>query len=136
MADAPPPDRRTVLVVDDEPAVRLVVTRLLSEAGYQVFTARSAPEALRVLGTGAPVHVVLSDLRMPQMTGAELATLVEHIRPTTRVLLMAAYPSEDPLAWPVVVKPFAEGQLELEIRRVLDGPDAHAASGEQTGCVE
>jgi two-component system, cell cycle response regulator CpdR len=114
-------ERRTVLVVDDEPAVRAVVGRLLLEAGYRVVLARSGGEALdamQKLRNG--VDLLLSDLRMPQMDGVRLATEVRRIQPDASVLLMAAYPSEDPLQWPVVLKPFATGQLEAEVSRVLD----------------
>jgi hypothetical protein len=57
---------------------------------------------------------------MPHMDGVRLATEVCRIRPDAGVLLMAAYPSEDPLQWPVLVKPFANGELESEVGRVLD----------------
>lgn len=45
---------------------------------------------------------------------------------------MAAYPSDDPLVWPVLVKPFLPGVLEAEIRRALEGPDARGGSGDYT----
>jgi CheY-like chemotaxis protein len=109
----------TVLVVDDEPSVRFLVARVLTEAGYRVVTAMSGPEALQTLRASGPVHVLLSDLRMPTMSGVQLATEVQLLHPATRVLLMAAYPAEDLLAWPVVVKPFTEGQLATEIRLLL-----------------
>jgi CheY-like chemotaxis protein len=112
-------DPPTVLVVDDEPSVRMLVGRMLTEAGYRVLTAMNGPDALQTLRTSGPVQVLLSDLRMPQMTGVQLATEVRQLLPAARVLLMAAFPSEDPLAWPVVVKPFPPGLLETEIRRIL-----------------
>jgi len=126
----------TVLVVDDEPAVRHVITRLLSEAGYRVLTAMSGPEALDRLQEAGPIQVLLTDLRMPTMNGVQLALRVLHLWPGTRVVIMAAYPSEDPLAWPVLIKPFPLGELEGEIRRALGGPDARGGSGDYAARVE
>lgn len=110
-----------MLVVDDEPVVRAIVSRLLTEAGYRVLTAMSGPDALQTLRTSGPVQVLLTDLRMPQMTGIELATDVRQLMPTARVRLMVAFPSEGPLEWPVVVKPFPPGVLVAEIRRAVHG---------------
>jgi CheY-like chemotaxis protein len=70
---AVPADGATVLVVDDEPFVRAIVSRLLTEAGYRVLTAMSGPDALQTLRTSGPVQVLLTDLRMPQMTGSSLS---------------------------------------------------------------
>jgi CheY-like chemotaxis protein len=117
----PAGDDVTVLVVDDEPVVRAIVSRLLTEAGYRVLTAMSGPDALQTLRTSGPVQVLLTDLRMPQMTGIELATDVRQLMPTARVRLMVAFPSEGPLEWPVVVKPFPPGVLVAEIRRAVHG---------------
>jgi CheY-like chemotaxis protein len=121
----------TVLVVDDEPAVRLLVERVLTEAGYRVLTAMGGAEAIELLGRVGAVDLLLVDLRMPVMSGAQLARRVEQLHPEIRVLVMAAYPSdsEDPLAWRVIVKPFPPDLLENEIRRALDGPDARSGSG-------
>jgi CheY-like chemotaxis protein len=128
MANAHPP-APTILVVDDEPAVRLLVERTLREAGFQVLTAMGGWEALEVLDRGGAVDLLLADLRMPVMSGAQLALKVMQLRPEVRVLIMAAYPSE-PLGWRVITKPFPPDLLEAEIRRALDGPSARAASGE------
>lgn len=120
----------TVLVVDDEPAVRLLVERVLIEAGYQVTSAMSGPEALELLGRGGAVDLLLADLRMPVMSGTQLALKVMQLRPEVRVLIMAASPSEGPFDWRVITKPFPPEGLEAEIRRALDGPSARAGSGE------
>jgi CheY-like chemotaxis protein len=126
----------TILVVDDEPAVRIVITRLLLEAGYRVLSAMSGPEALDRLQEAGPIQVLLTDLRMPTMNGVQLALRVLHLCPGTRVVIMAAYPSDDPLAWPVLIKPFPLSVLEAEIRRALDGPDARGGSGDHAARVE
>jgi CheY-like chemotaxis protein len=123
----------TVLVVDDEPAVRLLVERVLIDAGYQVISAMSGPEALELLERGGAVDLLLADLRMPVMSGTQLALKVMQLRPEVRVLLMAAYPSEGPFDWRLITKPFPPEALEAEIRRALDGPSARAGSGEFPG---
>ena len=120
----------TILVVDDEPAVRLLVERVLVEAGFQVLTAMGGAEALELLERGGAVDLLLADLRMPIMSGTQLARRVEELRPDVRVVIMAAYPAEDSLAWQVIVKPFPPDVLETEIRRALDAPSARASSGE------
>jgi CheY-like chemotaxis protein len=119
----------TILVVDDEPAVRLLVQRVLVEAGYQVHLAMGGAEALEVLERVGVVDLLLADLRMPVMSGTQLARKVEQLRPDIRVLIMAAYPSDDHLVWGVIAKPFPPEVLETEIRRALEGPSARAGSG-------
>jgi hypothetical protein len=64
------------------------------------------------------------------MSGTQLALKAMQLRPEVRVLIMAAYPAEDPIAWRIITKPFPPVVLEAEIRRVLEGPSARAASGE------
>lgn len=120
----------TVLVVDDEPAVRLLVERVLVEAGYRVLTAMGGAEALELLEQAGTVDLLLADLRMPVMSGTQLARKVAQSHPDIRVMIMAAYPSEDPMAWRVIMKPFPPDLLENEIRRTLEGPSARASSGE------
>lgn len=127
---SPAPPGPTVLVVDDEPAVRLLVERLLVEAGFRVLTAMGGVEALELLEQAGPVDVLLADLRMPIMSGTQLAGKVALRHPDIRVLIMAAYPSEDPMGWRVIMKPFPPDVLENEIRRTLEGPSARAGSGE------
>jgi DNA-binding NtrC family response regulator len=120
----------TVLVVDDEPAVRLLVERVLLDAGFHVLSAPGSAAALALLQREATVDVLLTDLRMPEMSGIQLALKVQQLRPDVRVLLMAAYPAEDAIDWRIITKPFPPELLEGEIRRALEGPSARAASGE------
>jgi CheY-like chemotaxis protein len=129
MANDPPP-APTILVVDDEPAVRALVERVLRDAGFQVLSATGSAAALALLERGGTVDLLLADLRMPVMSGTQLALKAMQLRPEVRVLIMAAYPAEDPIAWRIITKPFPPEVLEAEIRRVLEGPSARAASGE------
>jgi CheY-like chemotaxis protein len=119
-----------VLVVDDEPVVRTMVARLLTDAGFRVLTAMSGWEALERLKGSGTIQVLLTDLRMPLMSGVQLAEQVRDRYPDCRVVVMAAYPSDEVLVWPVVVKPFPAGVLEAEIRRAVMAPDARTSRAE------
>ena len=89
------PGTQTILVVDDVDAVRQVAYRLLSEAGYRVFEAASAVEALEVLGTAtAGVNLVMVDVVMPEVNGVDLVRLIHAQWPTVPILFMSAYPAE------------------------------------------
>ena len=79
-----------VLVVDDEPQIGSALRRLLRREGFQVEVAQSGEEALRLL-EGFPADVVLSDFRMPGMTGAELFRVVKRTHPLTLRLIISGY---------------------------------------------
>src|ERR1700722_6942909 len=82
----------TVLLVEDEPALREVTRRILQGAGYQVILAENGPEALQASDqhTGQ-IDLLLSDVIMPQMPGPELARQLLAQRPSIRVLLMSGF---------------------------------------------
>ena len=119
----------TVLLVEDEDAVRLLASRVLAEQGYTVLEARNGREALGVLDR--PEHgiqLVLTDVVMPDMGGVELA---EHVRaratPTCAIVYMSGYTEGDKLQpavrnspYPFLQKPFSPGSLAVRIREALD----------------
>lgn len=80
----------TVLLVDDEPNILSALNRLLRREGYRVLTAGSADEALAILAR-EPVDVVISDQRMPQMTGTELLARVKTLHPRTVRMILSGY---------------------------------------------
>ena len=89
------PGARTILVVDDAAIVRRLAFRLLSEAGYRVFEAGGASEALEVLSMArGRVELVLVDVVMPEVNGVDLARLVHEDAPTLPVVFMSAFPAE------------------------------------------
>jgi two-component system cell cycle sensor histidine kinase/response regulator CckA len=98
--ESDPPARRdltgvgTVLLVEDEDAVRLFGSRALKNQGYNVIEARSAETALEALRVTPQVDVLVTDVVMPGMDGATLARLVRQERPAIQVILMSGY-SED-----------------------------------------
>src|SRR5690348_13298450 len=82
--------RPTILVVDDEPEVLLSVHDLL-RMDYRVLTCQRGAEAVEILGSGREVHVVLSDQRMPGMSGVEVLEAAKGLQPDATRLLVTAY---------------------------------------------
>ena len=118
----------TVLVVDDEPAVRIVTKRILQRSGYAVLEAAGGGEALDTLREHpGPIHLLLTDVIMPEMNGRDVAQRVRAQRPGIRVVYMSAYSPEaiahDGLldeGAAFVRKPFESGLLLQTVRRTLD----------------
>ncbi|HEX6964672.1 MAG TPA: PAS domain S-box protein [Gemmatimonadaceae bacterium] len=117
----------TVLLVEDEEAVRTIARRVLERAGYQVLTARHGADALHVLeATDARVDVLLSDVVMPEMGGVELAALATARVPDLRVVLMSGYADtdvgvigKDGVVAAFVAKPFTAESLVETVREVV-----------------
>ena len=118
----------TVLVVEDEEAVRKLAVESLERGGYRVINAGSGDEALRIAEAfDGPIHVLLTDVVMPGMKGPELATRMRAARPAIRVLLMSGYAADvvtkDDLAEATLLaKPFSPTALTRAVRRILDEP--------------
>ena len=127
--DALPGGSETILVVEDEAAVRLLVRTSLRRAGYQVFEAEDASAALRVWDERAGrIDLLLSDMVMPGgMSGAELAQRLRQQNPALKVIVASGYSrrtdTSDPFGAGVehLPKPFDVTTLARAVRRVLDG---------------
>ena len=126
---APEHGRETILLVEDEPAVRGLVHETLRLHGYTVLEARHGIEALMTVAkyTG-PIHLLLTDVVMPQMSGPEVAEKLHSIRPETKVLYMSGYPDHPVFeqggvsrATSFLPKPFTPNVLAKKVRDVLDG---------------
>ncbi|MGE5699732.1 MAG: PAS domain S-box protein [Deltaproteobacteria bacterium] len=123
-----PHGRETVLVVEDEAAVRALVRDILEGSGYTVLTASDGEDAQKVgRGHRAPIHLIVTDVVMPKMGGREAAlSLAPHL-PGVKVLYMSGYTNEtivrqgvlDP-GIPFLEKPFTPDALLRKVRRVLD----------------
>jgi two-component system cell cycle sensor histidine kinase/response regulator CckA len=123
-----PPGGYTVLVVDDEEAVRRLACRMLTWTGYQALEARHGREALATIeeheGT---VHLVLTDIKMPGMNGRELGRHVEERWPGKPILYMSGFASEVfrggllEHGAPFIAKPFTQDELALKVRALLEG---------------
>lgn len=111
--DLPVP-KTTVLVVDDEEAVRSLVVRILTDAGYQVLTAADGYEALQLLVRVDQVDLLLTDLRMPGMNGEQLARCASQLSPAPRFLFVSGFfhsGTDSRLPGPVLSKPFSRADL-------------------------
>jgi two-component system, cell cycle sensor histidine kinase and response regulator CckA len=119
----------TVLLVEDEPALRALTKRVLSSAGYTVLDAGTGEEALAVIrGHDGPIHLMLTDVVMPGMNGRELATRVAALRPDVKVLFASGYTDDAIFRHGVlddgsnfISKPYAPAELRRKVREVL-GP--------------
>ncbi len=111
----------TILVVDDEEVMRSVVRDMLESDGYSILDTGDPQDALRI-ACEQPIHLLLSDVVMPVMKGPELATKVLAARPSTKVLLMSAYPMSEVAASgrAFLSKPFSMQGLNDKVRQVLE----------------
>ena len=115
-------DGLRVLVVDDEPMVRTVTTKLLGLRGHAVQAVDGGPSALEVLAGDDGFDVVVTDLSMPDMSGRELAAAIRHRHPGLPVLLLTGdTDAESADVDGVVKKPFELDDLDAEVRRVAAG---------------
>ena len=133
VVEHPPRERaaagtETILLVEDEAAVRELAARLLRRAGFQVLPAAHGGEALLICERHpGPIHLLLTDVVMPEMSGRELAERVVVARPETRVLFMSGYPDDDIVRHGVthhlaalIGKPLDAASLTRKVREVLD----------------
>lgn len=115
--------RETILLVEDEPAVRQLFSLALTRAGYRVHEARNGQEALKVFEQhGDTVDLLLTDMRMPYMGGAELARQLRSRRQSLRLLCISGYSGGAELEFSeeFLAKPFSRDQLLTKVREVLD----------------
>jgi two-component system cell cycle sensor histidine kinase/response regulator CckA len=132
----PGPDRPAhVLVVEDDDAVRALAVRILSRAEYRVTSAASGREAFELIaGLDGEVDLVLSDLRMDDVSGPELDERIRRVWPTLRTLFMSGYPEDHRSTGPdapgaaegarplrVIGKPFTVDELLREVEEALRG---------------
>jgi len=119
----------TVLVAEDEEAVRELTRRILASAGYRVLTAANAGEALLLCEQqGGAVDLLLTDVVMPKMSGKQLADRLGGICPRLKILFMSGYTDNaivhhgalDP-GTHFIGKPFSAAELTRKVREVLDG---------------
>ena len=116
----------SVLVVDDEPAVRRFASRVLREAGYAVEEAADGMDALKLIRSGVvSLGAVVSDIVMPRMNGVELLQSLSLERPRLPVILMSGYGADQlsrrGIVSPcgVLAKPVPPEALLAEVRRCL-----------------
>jgi two-component system cell cycle sensor histidine kinase/response regulator CckA len=120
----------TVLVVEDQDGIRDIVRVSLARNGYKVLIAVDGNEALRIASSYLdPIHLLVTDLVMPNIGGRELAQLLTPQRPAMKVLFMSGYSEHSALdiedtgsSTAILQKPFSLDALARNVRRVLDEP--------------
>jgi len=110
----------TVLVVEDDRALRTLMVRTLTEKGYRAVEASDGIEALEKLATDSDIELVVTDIVMPRMNGVELAQeLAASVR--ARLLFVSAYGKEyTELPASLLEKPFSQAALIAEVERLLE----------------
>jgi len=118
--------KERILVVDDSDTTLEVLQRNLVSADYRVFTARGVPEAIEVL-KGIQIDLVVTDLKMPKVSGLDLVRHVRENFKDTEVMMITGYPSIEGAVTAVkngaeefIAKPFTEKELLSAVRRALD----------------
>jgi len=119
-------DGETVLIVEDDPAVRVLVSAVLSELGYAFVEAADANGAVPILESGQRIDLLISDVGLPGMNGRQLAEIGRQVRPDLRVLFITGYAEHaavrggflDP-GMQMITKPFTFDLLTAKVREMI-----------------
>jgi two-component system, cell cycle sensor histidine kinase and response regulator CckA len=126
----------TILVVDDNEAVLQVVVTILVRARFRVLSAANGPDALRLAAqTEGRIHLLLSDVDMPLMSGPDLGEELKKLRPGIHVMLMSGGANGELLVlnygWAFIQKPFVPVKLVQMIQEVLHSPNRSQLGGHE-----
>jgi CheY-like chemotaxis protein len=108
-----------LMVVDDDPEVRVVVSEFLEDFGYQVIQANSAVQALEILAGTPDLRMIITDIRMPDMSGIELANLATERQSDLKIILISGYFVSQSVERRFLRKPFRMRELEAAVREEL-----------------
>jgi excisionase family DNA binding protein len=124
----------TILVVDDEDAIRELMVTALATKTRQVLTAGSGEEALAIVKSGPRLDLVVLDLAMPGMNGVDTFRAIHSLRPALPVMIVTGYPDSDLMAQALAIGPFAMiskpvdlAQIQTAVHRIVgssNGPTA------------
>ncbi|RUQ46403.1 response regulator, partial [Corynebacterium pseudodiphtheriticum] len=117
----------TVLIVEDDPAVRVLVSTVLKELGYAYVEAADAPSALPIIESEQRIDLMISDVGLPGMNGRQLAEIGRQIRPELKVLFITGYAEHaavrggflDP-GMQLITKPFTFDMLTAKVREMIN----------------
>jgi two-component system, cell cycle sensor histidine kinase and response regulator CckA len=115
--------QETILLVEDEPAVRQLFVTALERAGYRVLEARNGDEAVKLFEQhGHTIDLLLTDMRMPYMGGAELARALRERRHDLKMIGISGYGSSvaSSVSGDFLAKPFSRDEMLKKVREVLD----------------
>ena len=107
----------TILLVEDEPAIRRLMAIELEGAGYRIVEARNGKEALTAFGPD--VDLLLTDMRLPFLEGAQVIERLRARRRTLKVLAFSGYPLNAPEGVPFLSKPFKRDESLRAVRQAL-----------------
>ena len=119
----------TVLVVDDEPLIRMIASERLEELGYTVLEAGDGPSALKILSSGRPIDLLITDVGLPKgMNGRQLADAARISRPDLEVLFITGYAENAVLnhghlgrGMHVMTKPFQMDTFARRVKELISG---------------
>ena len=119
----------SVLIIDDEEGIRLLVADVLAEAGYRVLTAPDGPAGLKILQTDARIDLLITDVGLPGgVNGRQVADAARITRPTLKVLFITGYAENAVVGnghldagMQVITKPFAMSTLGVRVREIIEG---------------
>ena len=118
-----------ILLVEDHPQLRLILSESLRDRGFEVVTANSGDDALAMLERGLAPKLVFTDIRMPgALNGLQLAQWIRKNRPTVRVLLQTGFTHESTDSFAVLRKPYTDDDLFEALQRLV-GNDAIGRTG-------
>jgi DNA-binding NtrC family response regulator len=136
MSDSPKRTLATILVVDDAEIVLKTVVALLEMANYRVLSANCGANAIKLAGqTEGPIHLLLSDVDMPKMSGPNLGEILKKTRPSMHVMLMSGGPDGNLLVlnygWAFIEKQFVAAKLVEMVTDVLNSPNRSQLGGQE-----
>ena len=106
-----------MLVVDDDPGVRAMAVDIFQSLGFTVYDTYNGSDALRIIAEHPEIRLLFADVRMPGMTGTELAQRVRATRPDLKIVLTSGYVDGSPIAGlPFIHKPYRICDLQAILR--------------------
>jgi CheY-like chemotaxis protein len=112
-------DSAKLMIVDDDPEVRVIVAEFLQDFGYQVIEASGGAEALDLLAQVPDLRMIITDIRMPDMSGIELAELATQRQRGLKIILISGYYVSQQVERRFLRKPFRMRDLEDAVRAEL-----------------
>ena len=132
-AEMPAGGGESILIVEDDRSILRLVQRILTDLGYDVLSSQSPVDALRLVEAhDGKVHLLITDVVMPEMNGRELSEKLQAISPDLKTLFMSGYTAnviahhgvlEKGVAF--IAKPFSKKEMAFKVRQVLDGSAHH-----------
>jgi CheY-like chemotaxis protein len=127
--DSPTGEGEVVLVIDDEPTIRMLISEVLEEHGYAVVEASDGPSGMRILQSAARIDLLITDVGLPNgMNGRQIAEAARQTRPGLKVLFITGYAENAVVGnghldkgMLVIAKPFEMDVLARKIREIVEG---------------